>query len=297
MDMAIIYSMPSDYLLYILGSIAVFAAKRGASVIKDFAYWQRTADKLWKNHFPEFVEYETQHLVGTRKQRKLLDFTKLAAANVILPTWKELLRRFVGRSITENIVTEIEMKKNANHIIHGNPVVSDISEMAIFQYEHAIDFGYIEGDKAVYEVQKTDYLDASTIEVSSKEWIIVDKGEKKNLVTPIRKEDGTYRVDGAIVIRCEDPYCIPDNGGVRTALLGFWGTHAPGSYASNALVSVPEYMEKLEKALHQENIHDDPFIAAVEIKFDPYPFGAPPADEKIVDIEIKRVEKLTKKRI
>jgi len=240
MDMTIINSIPQDLLLYIIKSIAI---SKAGIIIKDFTTWIREADKLWREHFPEFLEYETQSLVGTRKQRTLPDFTRLAAANVVLPTWKELLRHFVGKSLTENIVTEIETKKASNHIIHGSPVVSDISQLAIFQYEHAVDFGYIESDETVYEVKETDYLDASKIEVSSKEWIIVDKEGKRPLVVPKRNKDGTYGVDGAIILRCQDPYCLEENCKEKHSFFGFLGTHAPGSYASDAVIRVPQHGE------------------------------------------------------
>ena len=174
--------------------------------------------------------------------------------------------------------------------------MSDISQLAIFQYEHAVDFGYIESDETVYEVKETDYLDASKIEVSSKEWIIVDKEGKRPLVVPKRNKDGTYGVDGAIILRCQDPYCLEENCKEKHSFFGFLGTHAPGSYASDAVIRVPQHIEKLHKALRKENIYDEPFIAALEIVFGPYQFGIPPADENIVDIDIKRVERLTTKR-
>jgi len=83
----------------------------------------------------------------------------------------------------------------------------------------------------------------------------------------------------------------------KTELLAFCGTHAPDSYASNTLVRVPEFVELFEKKLHDSNIHgDDPFIAAVEIKFEPYKFGIPPGDEKIREIDIKSIEKLIRHR-
>ena len=146
------------------------------------------------------------------------------------------------------------------------------------------------------EVLEADYLEASKIEVTSKEWVIVDKEKKKKLVTPIRKNDGTYIVDGAVILRCEDPYYMPDASGETNAFLGFLGTHAPGSYASDAIVRVPQFMEMLEKALHKENIHNDPFMAVIEIRFEPYIFGFVPTEEKIHDIEIRKVEKLNRKR-
>lgn len=291
-DKCLLETLPKDFLILVLSALVPYLVVKTQKALKD---WQKI-EKLWRDHFPLLIEGETQRVVGMRKARTLPDFTLMTAGRIVFPTWKQLLEYCWRGSFVHKLVLEIETKRNVSHIIHGGPVVSDLSELAIFEYEHSIDFGYAIGKDIVYEVTPDDYRKAGETEVTSKEWLIVDKASKKPLVQPQRKKDGTYYSDGAIVLRIEDPYREASTETAKTDLLAFCGTHAPGSYASNALVRVPEWVEVFEKKLHDSHIHGDPFIAAVEIKFEPYEFGVPPGDEKIREIDIKSIEKLTKRR-
>jgi hypothetical protein len=290
MDTGIIESFPKDSLLIIVSIIANYVVKALKKDYKDL----KTMERLWRDHFPQLIEDETQNVVGTRKKRTLPDFTILAAKRTILPTRKEVLKYYLKKDFGEKIVSDIKIKGDVNHIIHGSPVVSELSQSAIFKYEHAIDFGYKTDTGVIYEVNAGDYEEASKIEITSKEWLIIDKDSKEVLVEPRRKSDKTYYVDGAIVMRCEDPYCKASSEGKGRSFLGFLGTHAPGSYAAEAIFRVPQLIEKFDKKLHENDIHDDPFVAAVEIRFEKYPFETPPEDNRIAALEIKRIEKLTK---
>ncbi|MDD5289000.1 MAG: hypothetical protein PHY28_07835 [Dehalococcoidales bacterium] len=282
----------------LLEVIATLIIGKLINEVSDIQSWKKQMERLWKEHFPEFISSETQNLVGTRKKRILNDFTLAAASNIILPSWRDIFEYVMGENLKQKAVQDIEIQKDANHIIHGGPVVSETSQLGLFLYEHEIDFGYIENGEVKYEVTEEEYLEASKIEVTSREWVVIDKERKKQIIIPERKRDGTYMIDGAILLKCENPYYSASEGIKKKALLGFMGSHAPGSYASNAILRIPAFMDKLENALYQEHIYDDDsFIAALEIQFSPYPFGIPPSGSNIRNIKIKRLEKLTRKRV